>query len=297
MAPPVPLPPASAEDAFAELCALLTPVDHGDGTFLAGPPAVHWGFPYGGLLVGQALAAASATVPTGMWVRSLHAYLVRAGAGDRAVNLEVHRGRDGRSSAWRTVEVIQAEYLLVRLEAMFATDGHGPSHQGPRPDVPGPEGLPNVGTELAAYDDTFRPWGPRSPFDLRYVTPPPRLSVPGEPAATQAWIGPGGPAPDDRALAAALLTYASDMCMLDSCLRPQGLWFGERASGFTLDHSIWFHAPARVDDWLLLDQCSPGLRDGRGLGQAQLYARDGELLATVAQLGSIRSHHRQQEDR
>ncbi len=39
-----------------------------------------------------------------------------------------------------------------------------------------------------------------------------------------------------------------------------------------------------------MDQRSPGMRDGRGLGRADLYARDGELLASVAQLGTIRSH-------
>lgn len=290
--------PASAAEAFDELCGLLTPERQSTGEFHGRAPRVQWGFPYGGLLVGQALAAASATVPEGLWVRSLHAYFVQAGAGQRPVDLEVHRVRDGRSSAWRSVDVVQSEYLLLRLEAMFASDTTGPSHQAARPEAPEPETLANVGDQLAAHDDTFRPWDARSPFDLRYVTPPPRLGEPGAPATTTAWLGPGGEAPPDRALAAALLAYASDMGMLDSCLRPHGLWFGSAASGFTLDHSIWFHAPARVDDWLLIDQTSPGMRDGRGLGQAQLYARDGELLATVAQLGSIRAHAiDSQEDR
>lgn len=282
--------PDSAAAAFEELCGLLTPVRTSTGEFHAEAPSVQWGFPYGGLLIGQALAAASATVAPDLWVRSLHAYFIQAGAGHRAVDLEVRHVRDGRSSAWRSVEAIQSEYLLLHLEVMFSKDATGPTHQTPLPDVPGPEGLPNVGDQLAAHDDTFRPWDARSPFDLRYVTPPPRLDDSRAVGPTRTWIGPGGPPPENRALSAALLAYASDMGMLDSCLRPHGLWFGEAASGFTLDHSIWFHAPARVDDWLLLDQRSPGMRDGRGLGQADLYARDGELLATVAQLGTIRSH-------
>ncbi len=97
-------------------------------------------------------------MPDGLWVRSLHAYFIQAGAGHRAVDLEVRHVRDGRSSAWRSVEAIQSEYLLLHLEVMFSKDTAGPTHQTPLPAVPGPEGLPNVGDQLAAYDDTFRPW-------------------------------------------------------------------------------------------------------------------------------------------
>lgn len=282
-------PHPSAADAFDELVTLLRPRRQGASSFRGAAPQVQWGVPYGGLLVAQAVAAASASVPDGLWIRSLHAYMVQVGVGSEAVDIDVHRVHDGRSSAWRSVEVIQHERLLLRMDALFATDAEGPSHQAALPAVPGPETLPNVGAALASYDDTFRPWDERSPFDLRYVTAPPRLNDSAE-ARTTAWIGASAPPPPDRALAGALLAYASDLCMLDSSLQPHGLWFGEGgASGFSLDHSMWFHAPARADDWILMDQRSPGMRDGRALGTADLYARDGELLATVSQLGSIRA--------
>lgn len=279
----------SAREAFDELCTLLTPVAQGTLFYSGEAPRVDWGVPYGGLLVGQALAAAADTVPEGQWVRSLHAYFLQVGRGDESVDIEVRPVHAGRSSSWRTVEVLQRERLLLRMDAMFGADGQGPTHQAPMPPAPAPESLPNIGTQLSSYSDTFRPWDERSPFDLRYVSTPPRLQggVGGE-AATRVWLGPAGTPPVDRALAAALLAYSTDMCLLDACIRPHGLWFGESASGFSLDHSIWFHAPARVDDWLLLYQRSPGQRDGRGLSNAQLFARDGELLCSVAQLGSIR---------
>lgn len=280
--------PHSAADALDELVSLLRPRRQGAGSFRGEAPRVQWGVPYGGLLVAQALAAASASVREGQWIRSLHAYMVQVGVGSEPVDIDVHRVHDGRSSAWRSIEVIQHERLLLRMDALFATDAEGPSHQTAAPVVPDPETLENVGATLASYDDTFRPWDERSPFDLRYVTPPPRLHTSGE-ARTTAWLGATAPPPEDRALAGALLAYASDLCMLDSSLQPHGLWFGEgSASGFSLDHSMWFHAPARVDDWILMDQRSPGMRDGRALGTADLYSRGGELLATVTQLGSIR---------
>ncbi|WZH52455.1 MAG: thioesterase family protein [Nocardioides alkalitolerans] len=278
----------SGAAAFAELLDLLRPVPQGRSSYRAEAPSVTWGAPYGGLLVAQALAAASATVRPGLWVRSLHAYFVQAGDGGAPTDIDVHTAHEGRSSAWRTVEVIQSERLLLRAEMLFATDSDGPSHATAPPEAGDPAAFPNVGDELAGFDDTFRPWTATSPFDLRYATPPPRLALDREPRSTT-WVRTAAPAPDDRALAAALLAYASDLCLLDSCLRPHGLWFGSgSATGFSLDHSMWFHGPARLDDWLVVDQTSPGMRGGRGLSTAQMHARDGELLATATQLGSIR---------
>ncbi|TYL54978.1 acyl-CoA thioesterase II [Nocardioides sp. BGMRC 2183] len=286
--------PEDHASAWHELLGLLDVQRLGPHSFRGSPPSIEWGVPYGGLLLAQALAAATRTVDADLHVRSLHCYFVQAGSGHGPVAIEVHVVRDGRSTGWRTVEVTQSDRLLLRVEMMFASDSSGPSHQAPRPDAPDPEQCPKVADQLGAYDDTFHPWDHRSAFDLRYVTEPPRLQAnqPGEPRTT-AWIGRGGEAPVDRGLCAALLTYASDLCMLDACLLPHGLWFGEgSSSGFSLDHSVWFHAPARVPQWMLMTQSSPGMREGRGLSQAQLFADDGQLLLSIAQLGSIRPSRR-----
>ncbi|WP_114423125.1 acyl-CoA thioesterase [Nocardioides houyundeii] len=253
---------------------------------------VQWGVPFGGLLVAQALAAATATTASDLWPRSLHAYFVGVGSDEEPVDLRVADVADSKATAWRSVDVSQGGRLLLRAEAMFSRDRPGPDHARTMPQVPAPDDLTNVGVDLAPYPGTFTPWGPDSAFDLRHVDAPPRIAAeatgPGE-ATSQVWLKAGGADPGDPRLAAALLAYASDMCMLDACLRPAGLWFGDgSASGLTLDHSMWFHAPARVDDWLLLDLHSPAMRGGRGLGVADIYARDGELLCSVAQLGSIR---------
>jgi acyl-CoA thioesterase II len=51
----------------------------------------------------------------------------------------------------------------------------------------------------------------------------------------------------------------------------------------SLDHAMWWHRDARVDDWLLYAQESPSARGGRGLSTGRIYTRDGLLVATVAQ--------------
>ena len=59
-------------------------------------------------------------------------------------------------------------------------------------------------------------------------------------------------------------------------------------SAASLDHAMWFHRPARVDQWLLYVQDSPSAQGARGLGTGAVFTEDGTLVATVAQEGMIR---------
>jgi acyl-CoA thioesterase II len=65
----------------------------------------------------------------------------------------------------------------------------------------------------------------------------------------------------------------------------------------SLDHSMWFHAPARADEWLLYDMHSPRTSGGRGMAFGRIYSRDGTLIATTAQEGILRLSKREQEKR
>jgi acyl-CoA thioesterase-2 len=51
---------------------------------------------------------------------------------------------------------------------------------------------------------------------------------------------------------------------------------------------MWWHRPARADEWVLFVQSSPSASGARGLSLGRIYTRDGELVATVAQEGMIR---------
>lgn len=59
----------------------------------------------------------------------------------------------------------------------------------------------------------------------------------------------------------------------------------------TIDHSMWFHRPFKIDDWLLYAVESPSASGGRGFVKGQIYSPQGELVATAVQEGVIR--HRQ----
>jgi len=51
---------------------------------------------------------------------------------------------------------------------------------------------------------------------------------------------------------------------------------------------MWFHRPCRLDDWLLYTQDSPSASGARGLTRGNIFTRQGELVASVAQEGLIR---------
>jgi acyl-CoA thioesterase-2 len=53
-------------------------------------------------------------------------------------------------------------------------------------------------------------------------------------------------------------------------------------------HSLWFHQPLRVDEWLLVDQTSPVLAGSRAYGRGDVWTADGRLVASFAQESMIR---------
>ena len=45
----------------------------------------------------------------------------------------------------------------------------------------------------------------------------------------------------------------------------------------SLDHSIWFHAPVDVNDWLLYCVDSPAAEGARGYTRGSVYSASGKL--------------------
>ena len=103
------------------------------------------------------------------------------------------------------------------------------------------------------------------------------------------WLRADGTLPDDPILHTFVLTYASDMTLLDTSPRPHGgTWDDPTVFMASLDHAMWFHRPFRADEWLLYDQDSPTATGGRGLSRGLVFTRSGTLVATVVQEGLIR---------
>ncbi|KAI1806876.1 Thioesterase/thiol ester dehydrase-isomerase [Daldinia bambusicola] len=67
----------------------------------------------------------------------------------------------------------------------------------------------------------------------------------------------------------------------------------------SLDHSIYFHNPAKVraDEWMFVEMETPWAGDGRGVVMQKIYSADGTLLATAFQEGVVRLKQKHSQDK
>ena len=97
------------------------------------------------------------------------------------------------------------------------------------------------------------------------------------------------PLPDDPALHRALLAWTSDFYFMVTALQPHGVtWLTPKMQVASLDHSMWFHRPFRMDEWLVHVVDSPSAFGARGLARGQIFSEAGQLVASTAQEGLIR---------
>jgi acyl-CoA thioesterase II len=249
---------------------------------------------YGGQVLGQALRAAYATVAEDHVAHSFHAYFLRRGDFNAQIVYSVDRARDGRSFSSRRVTAMQHGEQIFNLSASFQVRQPGIEHQLPMPSVPAPETLPTTVTvpeamvaRMSLRVRTF--YDKMRPFEFRFCEP--IEPQPGKvlPLTQSMWFRSIDRLPDDDVLHRCLLAYTSDYGLLGSAVRPH---LHEVGSGHiimaSIDHAMWFHHPARVDDWLLYHFDSPSASGARGFARGSIYSRDGRLLASTAQEGLIR---------
>jgi len=254
------------------------------------------GFPqlFGGQVLGQALSAASQTVPVERRVHSLHGYFLRAGSAVESVTYQVDRIRDGGSFSTRRVTAFQGKQPIFFCSASFHVEEPGFEHQTTMPEVPAPETLQSEIAHAQRYAELIpaplrdKLLGPR-PIEMRPVV----FTDPFKPEPTEpvrhVWFRATGDLPDQPALHRYLLAYASDFNLLPSSLLPHGTSFWDRSLQIaSLDHAVWFHRDFRLDDWLLYAIDSPWAGGARGLCRGSIYNRAGQLVASVAQEGLIR---------
>lgn len=280
--------PSALEDLIALLD--LEPIEV--NLFRGVQPDEHRQRVFGGQVAGQALVAASRTIDEpGRLVHSLHAYFLRPGDPKVPIVYEVDRIRDGKSFSTRRVVAIQHGRAIFNLQASFHEAESGLEYgMDPPADVPLPESLPDHRTRLAPYRERIGDWYERPrPIDLRYVPPDPaadpRVCTEGQ----TVWMRADGPLPDDPVLHACIVTYASDMTLLDSALRPFGKSsLTDDLMMASLDHAMWFHHPFRADEWLLYQQRAIASGSARGLAGGAIFTPEGTLAISVVQEGLIR---------
>jgi acyl-CoA thioesterase-2 len=245
---------------------------------------------YGGQVLGQALQAAYATVDADRVVHSLHAYFLRRGDFNAPIVYFVDRSRDGHSFTSRRVTAIQHGEQIFNCSASFQKEEPGFEHQLAMPAVPPPEELPPAHAPNSTFLDCLSPRLQRfvleRPIEFRVV--PAAATLAGAPQQ-YLWIRMVDRLPDDDRLHRCLLAYASDFHLLGTALIQHERSVAEGTLVIaSIDHVMWFHRPARTDEWLLYATDSPSAAGARGFTRGSLYRRDGALVASTAQEGLVR---------
>lgn len=249
---------------------------------------------FGGQVIGQAMMAAYQTVPEDRPCHSMHAYFIRPGDPNVPIIYQVDHSRDGRSFTTRRVVAIQHGKQIFNLAASFQAAEEGWFHEAKMPDVPGPEGLKSRRElreeAIHLFPEPMRQQMTRArAIEMRPVDPVDFFDPQPMQAEHTIWFKADRCFEDDPAVHQCLMAYASDMSLLDSGTRPHAIsWHTGEAMMASLDHAMWFHAPARADEWLLYTQDSPHAGGARSFNRGMIFKQDGTLVASVAQEGLMR---------
>ncbi len=283
---------------MAAVPAILQLAEHGDDRFtgesaMLGLPRV-----FGGQILAQGLIAAARTVPPGRPAHSLHAYFLSGGHPERPIEYRVERTRDGGRMTCRTVTASQDGRLVAELMCSFASLAGGVDHQRRPLSGPTADELPLLAEALDQWGGMGPSWSGFEGLEIRLQPTEidPAVSAIDDPGALtqRVWQRVPDPMPEDPMLHQAMLVYASDVTQLAAALVPHGIPIGVDAlpgrawDGVSVDHAVWFHRPARADEWLLFEQCSPSAATGRAFTRTDVFTAHGMMVASVAQEGLIR---------
>jgi acyl-CoA thioesterase-2 len=231
---------------------------------------------FGGQILAQVVTAAAQASPDKA-VKSLHILFPREGDTATPMRYRVTKLQDGRT--FGTTEVVAEQGGKVISAAVVSLHAIEAGLQ--RSDAPPAVGPPEA---AALVDLGMVPWETRlvGGVDLAdKAAGPPQLD----------WWARAAPVGDEPHVHQALLAHATDLTVIGTALRPfEGV--SQADTMITLhtavtSHTIWFHQPFRVDDWLLISQHSPVVAGARAFGRGDVFAGD-ELVASFAQESMVR---------
>ncbi|MEQ2025315.1 acyl-CoA thioesterase II [Xenorhabdus szentirmaii] len=253
------------------------------------------GFPqvFGGQVIGQALYAAKQTVADERMIHSFHSYFLRPGDSHKPIVYDVEILRDGKSFSARRVSAIQHGHPIFYMTASFQGPEEGFEHQNTMPIVPFPEELDsqeNIARKMADSLPTKlkRPFS-ALPLEMKLIKPHSLPNHAPHDPVRYVWFRSNGKMPDHPYIHHCLLGYASDFNFLPTSLQPYDIEFmAKNMQIATIDHSMWYHRPFNMDDWLLYSIESPSASGARGFVRGHIYNREGILIASTTQEGVIR---------
>ncbi len=231
---------------------------------------------FGGQILAQMLSAATEASPEKS-VKSLHILFPREGDTAKPMRYRVDKLQDGRTFGTTEVVATQDGKVISAAVLSMHVDEEGLHRSDAAPTVGPPEDA-----SLAEV--------PMVPWEVRMVGGVDLADRESGPPRLEWWMRTPGIG-DDRHLHQALLSHATDLTLIGTALRPfAGLSQADSTVALhtaVTSHTLWFHQPFRVDDWLLVVQHSPVVAHGRSFGRGDVFAGD-QLVASFAQEAMVR---------
>lgn len=234
----------------------------------------------GGQLIGQAIVAASRTLPD-QRVTWASATFIRAADFDDPIEIEVEQLRRGRTFSTLAARSSQRGRLVSPSLILMDTGAPDTIRDTERmPDVPPPErcepyDMRMTGRDVRVVDGAYDP-------DPDQVGPP----------VVHAWVRMRDNPPELSARQA-LLAYASTHWTIAAAMRPHP-GVGEALAHVSLSTgpvalNISFHDDAPLDEWFLYS--TRAIWSGLGLaqGESRIWSADGRLLASYGLQAMVRA--------
>jgi uncharacterized protein (DUF427 family)/acyl-CoA thioesterase len=264
----------------SDLLALLDVAPSGPGPYGGAPYRdVSRNGVEGGQLLGQAIVAASKTIP-GQQVTSASMIFSKAASFDAPLDLDVEVLRGGRSFSTVEVRVSQADKL--RSAALLLLDA------GADPVVTGNVAMPDVAGPDDAEPFDFRVTGRElRVVDGAYPPDPDRIGPP----EINTWVR-FRDAPDEPYLHTALMAQSTTHWTIAAAMLPHAGISEAQAhvslSTGVLAVTLAVHDQVDVTEWLLYS--NPAISAARGLaqGEGHVFTRDGRLVASYTVQAMIR---------
>lgn len=241
---------------------------------------------YGGHFLGQGLAAGLATVDESKLAHSFHAYFLRRGDPEVAIDYRVTPLRESKGSEARAISAWQNDVEVFHMIASFKQPEVGEEHQPKAPEVSRIDDL--VKARRARGEPAF-PFPPAQNgwSEIEWASHSFREFIPGREAKLQLWMRiPDGSSLSERQRQV-VMAFLSDGPLVFNSVIPYGIAM-ETHWATSLDQSVWFHHSVDPSQWMLFDQRSTAAAGGRGMNSGEIYDSEGKLIMTCAQESVLR---------
>jgi acyl-CoA thioesterase-2 len=233
---------------------------------------------FGGQILAQLIAAIA---PPNKSVKSLHVAFPRAGRPRKPLFLDLEQTHEGRSLGHRRAVVWQDEESGRRIvaTASILVDQAEESYDYQYAAV-------SSGDPMAAKPIDFAV----VPGESRLISAVGLDDASAVPAELAFWMR--CPGFDDPSLAQPTVAYVSDWPLIGTLLKAvPGVSQSDAhvlLETGVVTHSVWFHQPFDVSEWLRVETRGTRLAGGRGFGTGAVYTQEGSLVASFAQENVIR---------